>query len=186
MSRIVVIGAGLGGLAAAARLAAAGHQVIVFDSAPTVGGKLGTLGRDGFTFDTGPSLLTLPGELTRLFDDTGGHADLPLTAVDPACAYVFADGTEVSFPHDPAALPAALDDALGVGTGESWRRLHDRSRRLRSGVAMASSILVDCAARCRRDPASLDRACRAPDQATPASSCGPRASTNRHRLITHP
>jgi len=54
MSRLVVIGAGLGGLAAAARLAAAGHQVSVFDSAPTVGGKLGTLERDGFTFDTGP------------------------------------------------------------------------------------------------------------------------------------
>jgi phytoene desaturase len=130
MSRLVVIGAGLGGLAAAARLAAAGHQVSVFDSAPTVGGKLGTLERDGFTFDTGPSLLTLPGELTRLFDDTGGPADLPLTAVDPACAYVFADGTEMTFPHDPAAVPAALDEALGVGAGESWRRLHDRSRRL--------------------------------------------------------
>ncbi len=130
MSRLVVIGAGLGGLAAAARLAAAGHQVSVFDSAPTVGGKLGILERDGFTFDTGPSLLTLPGELTRLFDDTGGPADLPLTAVDPACAYVFADGTEMTFPHDPAAVPAALDEALGVGAGEAWRRLHDRSRRL--------------------------------------------------------
>ncbi len=130
MSRIVVIGAGLGGLAAAARLAAAGHRVSVYDSATAVGGKLGTLERDGFTFDTGPSLLTLPGELTRLFDDTGGPADLPLTAVDPACAYVFPDGTEVVFPHDPMLVPAALDEALGAGTGHAWRRLHDRSRRL--------------------------------------------------------
>jgi phytoene desaturase len=130
MSRVVVIGAGLGGLAAAARLAAAGHRVTVFDSANDVGGKLGTFERDGFTFDTGPSLVTLPDELTRLFGDTGGPADLPLTAVDPACAYVFADGTEVTFPHDPADVPAALDEALGVGAGRSWHRLHDRSRRL--------------------------------------------------------
>ncbi|MCG5433309.1 phytoene desaturase family protein [Mycobacterium sp. MYCO198283] len=130
MSRVVVIGAGLGGLAAAARLAAAGHRVTVFESAPTVGGKLGVLARDGFTFDTGPSLLTVPDVLRQLFADTGGPAALPLEAVDPACAYRFGDGTELLMPHDPAAVPAALDDALGAGAGAAWQRLHDRSRRL--------------------------------------------------------
>ncbi|MEO3757325.1 phytoene desaturase family protein [Mycobacterium sp. B14F4] len=130
MSRTVVIGAGLGGLAAAARLAAAGHRVTVFESAATVGGKLGVVERDGFAFDTGPSLLTMPAVLAQLFADTGGPADLPVTPVDPACAYVFGDGTELSLPHDAAGVPAALDDALGSGAGESWRRLHARSRRL--------------------------------------------------------
>lgn len=130
MSRAVVIGAGLGGLATAARLAAAGHHVTVFEAAPTVGGKLGVFERDGFGFDTGPSLLTLPAVLEQLFGDTGGPAELQLTAVDPACAYVFADGTELVLPHDADRVPAALDAALGEGAGESWRRLHDHSRRL--------------------------------------------------------
>ncbi|MFM8351747.1 MAG: FAD-dependent oxidoreductase, partial [Actinomycetales bacterium] len=60
MSQIVVIGAGVGGLAAAARLAAGGHQVSVFEQGDRTGGKLRTWQQDGFAFDTGPSLLTLP------------------------------------------------------------------------------------------------------------------------------
>ncbi|MCT7659325.1 phytoene desaturase family protein [Mycobacterium deserti] len=130
MSRVVVIGAGLGGLATAARLVAAGHRVTVFESADTTGGKLGVLERDGFTFDTGPSLLTMPAVLEQLFADTGGPADLRLTAVDPACAYVFGDGSELVLPHDSAKVPAAFDEALGPGAGDAWRRLHARSRRL--------------------------------------------------------
>ena len=130
MSRVVVVGGGLGGLAAAARLGAAGHRVTLYESASTVGGKLGVVSRDGFTFDTGPSLLTMPDVLAQLFTDTGGPADLTPTPVDPACAYRFADGTELLMPHDVAAVPAALDDALGAGAGESWLRLLDRSRRL--------------------------------------------------------
>ena len=126
----IVIGAGLGGLAVAARLAAAGHRVTVYESAPTVGGKLGVVERDGFTFDTGPSLLTVPDVLDRLFADTGGPTGPRPIAVDPASAYRFADGTELSMPHDATAVPAALDAAIGPGAGESWRRLHERSRRL--------------------------------------------------------
>ncbi|MBO0676139.1 phytoene desaturase [Mycolicibacterium sp. S2-37] len=130
MSRVVVIGAGLGGLATAARLAAGGHQVRVFERAPTVGGKLGVVERDGFTFDTGPSLLTIPALLVDLFGDTGGPAGLEPTPVDPSCAYFFPDGTELVLPHDPGRVPAAIDAALGAGSGESWRRLHEQSRRL--------------------------------------------------------
>lgn len=130
MSRIVVIGAGLGGLAAAARLGAAGHRVTVFESAARVGGKLGVLERDGFTFDTGPSLLTMPAVLEQLFADTGGPADLPLAPVDPACVYTFADGARLEVPFDRAQAPAAFDTAFGVGAGAQWSRLHTRSRRL--------------------------------------------------------
>ncbi|MYW75242.1 FAD-dependent oxidoreductase, partial [Pseudonocardia sp. SID8383] len=130
MSRVVVVGAGLGGLAAAARLAAAGHAVTVFERADTPGGKLGVVTRDGFTFDTGPSLLTMPDLLDDLFAATGGPADLPVTPVDPACGYVFADGTRLDLPHAVAAVPAALDAALGDGAGASWTALHEHSRRL--------------------------------------------------------
>lgn len=130
VSRVVVIGAGLGGLAAAARLAAVGHEVTVFEAAPAVGGKLGVLEREGFTFDTGPSLLTLPDVLEQLFDAIGAPAELSFTAVDPACSYVFGDGTTLTLPHDAAQIPAALDAALGAGAGSEWQRLHARSRRL--------------------------------------------------------
>ncbi|KMO75334.1 phytoene desaturase family protein [Mycolicibacterium chlorophenolicum] len=150
MTRVVVVGAGLGGLAAAARLAALGHRVTVCEAAPTVGGKLGVVEREGFVFDTGPSLLTVPDLLTDLFDDTGGPADLTVAPVDPACAYRFADGTEMVFPHDGARIPAAIDAALGAGAGESWRRLHERSRRLWDLVA--DPVL--------RQPISLSRLAR--------------------------
>jgi phytoene desaturase len=130
VARVVVIGAGVGGLAAAARLAAGGHRVVVHERAPTHGGKLGEYQRDGFSFDTGPSLLTMPHVFTELFEATGEPLDLEFVPVDPVCEYRFADGTRLEMPHDPAAVPAALTAALGPGAGEAWRALHDRSERL--------------------------------------------------------
>jgi phytoene desaturase len=130
VARVVVIGAGVGGLAAAARLAALGHRVEVHERAVTHGGKLGVYRRDGFTFDTGPSLLTLPQVFDDLFAATGGPSDLVLEPVDPVCGYTFADGTRLDLPHDPAAVPAALDAALGPGRGAAWSALYARSARL--------------------------------------------------------
>ncbi len=158
MTRAVVIGAGLAGLATAARLAAAGHRVTVFESAPAVGGKLGVLERDGFTFDTGPSLLTMPGVLDQLFADTGGPAELSWTPVDPACAYRFADGTELTMPHDPTQVPAALDAALGAGAGQSWQRLHARSAHLWGLVSepvLRQPVSLPALARMSARPADL-------------------------------
>jgi phytoene desaturase len=131
VARVVVIGAGVGGLAAAARLAAQGHRVELHERAATHGGKLGEFRRDGFTFDTGPSLLTLPQVFLDLFATTGGPAaELEFEPVDPSCGYRFADGTRLDMPHDPAAVPAALDAALGPGRGAAWQALYDRSARL--------------------------------------------------------
>jgi phytoene desaturase len=135
VAQVVVIGAGVGGLAAAARLAAQGHRVQVHERAGTHGGKLGEYRRDGFTFDTGPSLLTLPQVFTDLFAATGGPADLVIEPVDPVCGYTFADGARLDLPLDPAAVPAALDAALGPGSGAAWQELYDRSARLWDLVA---------------------------------------------------
>jgi len=128
--KVVVVGAGVGGLAVAARLAAQGHAVELHERSTTHGGKLGEFRRDGFAFDTGPSLLTMPQVFEELFADTGGPSGLDVVAVDPACRYRFADGSTLDLPHDPAAVPAALDAALGPGAGASWLALHARSARL--------------------------------------------------------
>ncbi len=134
MSRVVVIGAGMGGLAVAARLSAQQHQVTVVEQAETPGGKLARYERDGFVFDTGPSLLTLPAVYRDLFLKTAvrrkGAAledNIELLPVDPAFGYRFADSTRLELPNasrDGAAR--ALDEALGPGTGEQWTALVDR------------------------------------------------------------
>jgi phytoene desaturase len=123
MARVVVVGAGLGGLACAARLAALGHEVVVCEQAQQVGGKLGVLAKDGFVFDTGPSLVTLPAVYRDLFLATGGplEAEVPLEPVDPVCAYRFADGTRLTMPNGPrSAVARAWDEALGSGAGADW------------------------------------------------------------------
>src|ERR671932_2433055 len=130
MARVVVVGAGLGGLAAAARLAALGHAVTVCEQAARVGGKLGIFERDGFVFDTGPSLLTLPAVYRDLFLATGGplEAEVPLVPVDPVCHYRFADGAVVDVPNaSRSRISAAWDDALGPGAGADWTRFSERA-----------------------------------------------------------
>lgn len=123
----------MGGLAVAARLATTGHQVTVLEQASTVGGKLGSFSRDGFGFDTGPSLLTLPAVYRDLFIKTGAALEqvIDLVPVDPAFHYRFADGTRLDMPNASRARTAlALDDALGAGTGQQWADFMDRAGRI--------------------------------------------------------
>jgi phytoene desaturase len=122
--RIVVAGAGVGGLAAGVRLAAAGHHVLVLERAPAPGGKAGHLElADGYHFDTGPSLLTMPWVLRELFAATGAalEAELELLRVEPITRYRFADGSQVDLSAD---LPRALEalEAWAPGTGADWTR----------------------------------------------------------------
>ena len=131
MSRVVVIGAGVGGLAAAARLAAAGHEVTVCEAQQVVGGKLGTYERDGFRFDTGPSLVTMPFVFRDLFEDTGGWpSSLSLEPLDPIARYRFADGTALDTTGGLDDFCGRLDAALGAGNGDDWRRLMAHAARV--------------------------------------------------------
>ncbi len=130
VARVVVVGAGLGGLAAAARLAATGHRVTVLEQAPEVGGKLGWFTRDGHGFDTGPSLVTLPQVFRDLFAATGAPLEdvLDLVRLDPAVTYRFADGTRLAVPGHLADIPAAVQAALG--SGAQWSAFLDRAQRM--------------------------------------------------------
>lgn len=132
MARIAVIGAGMGAMSAAARLAVAGHRVTVYERSETYGGSLGRYARDGFVFDTGPGLLHLPAVYRDLFVKTGKEPlerCVSLTQVDPASRHVFADGTDVSLPNaSRAGTVAALDAALGSGAGGRWGAFLDRAR----------------------------------------------------------
>ncbi|WP_282691809.1 NAD(P)/FAD-dependent oxidoreductase [Streptomyces sp. CC208A] len=140
MGRIVVIGAGLGAMAAAARLAVAGHAVTVYERTSTYGGSVGRFEREGFAFDTGPGLLHLPAVYRDLFVKTGRkplEECVDLGQVDPAARHVFADGTRVDLPNaSRAGTITALDAALGAGAGQRWgdflvraREAWDRTRR---------------------------------------------------------
>ncbi|MGA4842511.1 phytoene desaturase family protein [Streptomyces sp. G45] len=132
MARIVVIGAGMGAMTAAARLAVAGHQVVVHERARTYGGALGRVERDGFAFDAGPALLHLPAVYRDLFVKTGKaplEDRVELSQVEPAVRHVFADGTAVDLPNaSRAGVSEALDAALGAGAGERWSAFMNRAR----------------------------------------------------------
>lgn len=132
MARIAVIGAGLGAMAAAARLAAAGHRVTVYERTETYGGAVRSYERDGFRFDTGPGILHLPAVYRDLFVKTGREPleeCVGLVRLDPAIRHVFPDGTAVSLPSGSrAGVVAALDAALGTGAGERWTDLLGRAR----------------------------------------------------------
>lgn len=132
MSRIIVIGAGVGGLAAAIRLCAAGHDVTVLEQSDDVGGKLGVIEHDGFVFDTGPSLVTLPHILEELFADTGAPLSdsLTLQRLSTAARYRFPDGTTLDMPGEMSQIPAALDDALGDGRGAQWEAFLHRAEQI--------------------------------------------------------
>lgn len=133
MARVVVVGAGVGGLAVAARLAARRHDVTVVEAAATAGGKLAAVRHDGFVVDTGPSLLTLPAVYRELFAKTGAPLDevLELVEPDPGFAYRFADGTRVEVPPaDPGRCAAAFGDALGGTAADDWRALVARGARM--------------------------------------------------------
>ncbi|HEV2999614.1 MAG TPA: phytoene desaturase family protein [Solirubrobacteraceae bacterium] len=116
MSRVVVVGAGVGGLAAAVRCAEAGHDVTVLEAAGAAGGKARRLERDGFAFDTGPSLVTMPWAFRDLLGDR-----LDLVRVEPVTRYRFADGSEVDLSAD---LPRAMEalEAWSPGAGADWAR----------------------------------------------------------------
>lgn len=153
--RVAVIGAGLGGLSCAARLARAGYAVDLYEQGERAGGKAGTLSLGAYRFDTGPSLLTMTEVFDQLFAEAGEKREehLRFIPLAPICHYFYPDGTvlysyserggfaaEVSgkTADSGAALSRYLDHAARIYglTAELflWRSLHDPSTYLRAAA----------------------------------------------------
>jgi phytoene desaturase len=99
---VAIVGAGIGGLSAAIRLAAAGLRVAVYEKNPTPGGKMGQIERDGFRWDTGPSVITMRHVFEELFAAAGRSLDdyLTLLPVEPLTRYFYGDGTVLDASSD--------------------------------------------------------------------------------------
>ncbi len=130
---IGVIGGGLAGLAAACTLAARGYRVVLFERNPWLGGKAAVLQEAGFRFDMGPTILTLPSVLRRIFEEAEQPMEryLKLVRLDPQWRCFFEDGSTLDLLADVEAMAGAIDRyAPGSGGGDGYRRFMRLSRRL--------------------------------------------------------
>jgi phytoene desaturase len=128
-----VIGSGLAGLAAACTLAARGYQVTVFEKCSWLGGKAAVLSEHGFRFDMGPTILTVPSVLNRVFAEAGRSMDayLDLVRLDPQWRCFFTDGAVIDLVENVEAMSASLDQfAPRTGSGEGYRQFQQLSQRL--------------------------------------------------------
>ncbi|MFZ9940754.1 MAG: phytoene desaturase family protein [Luteolibacter sp.] len=105
---VIVIGSGLGGISAAISLAQEGYKVTIHEKNPQIGGKLNVLKAQGYTFDLGPSILTLPHIFERLFERSGKKMSdyIPIRTLRPHWRNFFEDGKVVDLDPDPKVMAA--------------------------------------------------------------------------------
>lgn len=127
--RVVVIGAGLGGMTAAIQLARAGYSVDLLEKNGNVGGKLNLLQEAGFSFDLGPSIFTLPQIFRPVFEGDGKTLEdyITLERVDPQWRNFFEDGTIVDLWEDASTMRSQLE-RLGDDAVEDYQRFRQYSR----------------------------------------------------------
>jgi phytoene dehydrogenase-like protein len=129
LAEVAVVGAGLGGLATAARLAKLGHRVTVLERGDAPGGLLAQIHHNGLVWDATPFQTTIPAVLRDLFRKSGRplerYVDLELST--PSRRHVFEDGTTLDLPTGSrGAQLDAVSAALGVAAGAAWTRFVDR------------------------------------------------------------
>ncbi len=133
---VVVVGAGLAGLSAACRLAGQGHQVTVVEREQVPGGRAGVLSRDGFTFDTGPTVLTMPDLIADALRAAGADPNvvlsdrLPLRRLDPAYRACFADGSTIWVRYGREAMRDEIARTCGSVDAAAFEGFVDWLRRL--------------------------------------------------------
>jgi phytoene desaturase len=123
MSTVGIIGGGLGGLASACTLAARGHKVTLLEKNEWLGGKAALLDEGGYRFDMGPTILTMPRVLRRVFAEAGRELSdyLDLVRLDPQWRCFYDDGTVLDLRDDPREARAAIE-AIAPGDGEGFDR----------------------------------------------------------------
>jgi phytoene desaturase len=127
--RVLIVGAGPGGLAAAMLLARAGLEVRVLERQPHVGGRTSTLGEGGFRFDLGPTFFLYPRVLEEIFAAVGRdlRREVPMVRLDPQYHLVFGSGGELAATPDVARMEQAVA-ALCPADGAHFRRFLDDNR----------------------------------------------------------
>jgi phytoene desaturase len=108
--RVAIVGAGLGGLALGIRLQAAGRQASIFEARSQPGGRAGQVTDQGYVFDTGPSVVTLPDLVRELFALAGRRLEdeLRMVPLDPFYRLYFADGEHFDYGRDPDRMKAEI------------------------------------------------------------------------------
>lgn len=127
MKSVCVIGAGLGGLSTAIHLRIAGFAVTIYEANQTVGGRANQLARDGFRFDTGPSLVNYPWVFEELFEAAGRklHDYVTLLPVDPTVNFRWPDGTAFTLSSDMKRLLAECERVEPGSSPATLRYLRD-------------------------------------------------------------
>ena len=131
--RIVVIGSGFGGLAAAVRLAARGHQVTLVEKRDQPGGRAYVYRQDGFVFDGGPTVITAPWLITELFELAGRDAAdyITMVPVDPFYRIFFPDGAHFDYTGDREQMDAAIQAfSTFPGDVEGYARFVAKTERI--------------------------------------------------------
>jgi phytoene desaturase len=136
-AEILILGAGIGGLAAALSLAARGLPVRVIEAGPRPGGKAGTVEVDGVEVDTGPSVLTMPEVFAGLFARASLRMDdvVGLRRLEPGFRYRYADGCVIDVAHDPQQTLANIGSALGAAAEAEMASFLAYSRRIWEAAA---------------------------------------------------
>ena len=132
-NQVIVVGGGLGGLATACTLAARGYAVVLCDKNSWTGGKAAVYEEGGFRFDMGPTILTIPAVLKRIFDEAGQSLEsaLDLVPLDPQWRSFFDDGTTLDLHADVEKMKAELEQfSPGSGAGEGYTRFMDLAKKL--------------------------------------------------------
>jgi phytoene desaturase len=130
-NRVVVIGSGFGGLAAAIRLQARGFQVTILDQRDQPGGRAYVYREEGHVFDTGPTVITAPYLFQELFDLAGKRMEdhLRLTPVDPFYRIRFHDGQTFDYSGDPERMEAEVA-RISPGDVDGYRRFVTESEKI--------------------------------------------------------
>tara|TARA_B100001939_G_scaffold347048_1_gene367474 strand:+ start:540 stop:2183 length:1644 start_codon:yes stop_codon:yes gene_type:complete len=132
-NRVIVVGGGLGGLATACTLAARGYGVVLCDKNDWTGGKAAVYEEAGFRFDMGPTILTIPAVLKRIFDEANQPLEeaLDLVPLDPQWRSFFTDGTTLDLHADVELMKKELEKfSPGSGAGDGYSRFMDLAKKL--------------------------------------------------------